>query len=54
VVRHVAPFGHIILILSQQVFVLSFSLIPGQAVKTNFMVLGLTITRVQNPQSTAL
>jgi hypothetical protein len=39
VVRHVAPLGHIILILSQQ-SLCSFSLIPGQAVKTNSMVLG--------------
>ena len=42
--RHVAPLGHIILIPSQLVFVLSLScyVLSGEATNTNCIVFGLT------------
>ena len=42
--RHVSPLGHIILIPSQLVFVLSLScyVLSGEATNTNFIIFGLT------------
>jgi hypothetical protein len=47
--RHVAPLGHIILILSQPVFALTpyCCVLSGEAANTNFIVFGLTRTRLE-------
>ena len=47
--RHVAPLGHIILIPSQPVFVLSpqCCVLSGEATNTNFIVFGLTLSGLE-------
>ena len=47
--RHVAPIGHIILILSKPVFALSPKcwVLSGEATNTNFKVFGLNSTRIR-------